>query len=67
MTIIGFIILVLVSSLFLYSLYDVNNKSKRTILTHAKSFDLDPRFELIGGVDVNNQIRNNFEKMKVTT
>ena len=44
-------------------LYDVNNKSKRTILTHAKSFDLDPRFELIGGVDVNNQIRNNFEKI----
>ncbi len=44
-------------------LYDLNNKKKGTILTHAKSFDLDPRFELIGGVDINNKARKNFENI----
>ena len=43
-------------------LYDINNKIG-TVLTHAKSFDLDPRFELIGGVDINTQIRMNFENI----
>ena len=43
-------------------LYDLNFQSKDKILTHCKSFYLNKKFKLVGGVDIKKEIRDLFEK-----
>ncbi len=43
-------------------LYDLNFQGEEKILTHCKSFYLNKKFKLVGGVDIKKEIRDLFEK-----
>ena len=43
-------------------LYDISSKSNDTVLSHAKAVDLHSKFELVVGVDVNDENCKMFEK-----
>ena len=43
-------------------LYDLNNKGKNNITSHAKAFSYHEKFKIIAGVDVNHANRKSFEK-----
>ena len=45
--------------------FDYENNSKNIILTHAKAFKLNNNFNLIGGVDIKDNI-NDFKKYACT-
>ena len=42
--------------------YDLLDNSNKKILTHSKSFFSNQKFELVGGIDLNDKNRTNFEE-----
>ena len=46
--------------------YDLQDNTKKKILTHSKSFFLNKSFELVGGVDINGKARAQFQERYIS-